>query len=357
MHASLHDIAAIVNGNVIGDETLVIHVLSPIDEIKPGSLIFADGTDHLKQAEQSEAAAVLVANNISKLNKPLIQVENPFKAFILLLKHFYPTPEPELGIHPTAIIAPDVTLGKNISIAPYVTIEAQSNIGDNCVIKSHVHIGNHVRIAANTTLHPHVTIYDYSKIGEHVTIHASSVIGSDGFGYTSENGQHVKIPHVGRVVIEDDVEIGASTIIDRATIGETIIGKGTKIDNLVQVAHSVKLGQHNILCAFTGIAGSTKSGNHVIFAAGAGVSDHVRIDDEVILGARAGVPPKKHLKKGLIYLGAPARPREKAIEHEMSTTRIPLMRKQLKKLSEQVNQLKEKQSEFESAPEAIDEER
>ncbi|MDF1646559.1 MAG: UDP-3-O-(3-hydroxymyristoyl)glucosamine N-acyltransferase [Legionellaceae bacterium] len=345
MHASLYDIAAIVQGTIIGDEKISISALSPIDEIKSGSLIFADGTDHLKQAEQSEAAAVLVSKNISTLNKPLIQVENPFQAFIQLLKHFYPTPKPEPGIHPTAIISPSATLGENISIGPYVIINAGSIIGNNCVIKSHVHIGNHVKIGHDSVIHPHVTIYDYSVINERVIIHASSVIGSDGFGYTAENGQHVKIPHVGRVIIEDDVEIGASTIVDRATIGETVIGKGTKIDNLVQVAHSVKLGQHNILCAFTGIAGSTQSGNHVIFAAGVGVSDHVRIDDEVILGARAGVPPKKHLKKGLIYLGTPARPREKAIEHEMSTTRIPLMRKQLKRLSEQVNQLKEQQSE------------
>ncbi len=279
MHASLHEIAAIVKGTVIGDNTVTIDALSPIDEIKAGSLIFADGTDHLKQAELSDAAAVLVAKHVSELNKPLIQVENPFKAFIVLLKHFYPTPKPAPGIHPTAIIAPDAIIGEHVSIGPYVIVEAESHIGDHCVIKSHVHIGNYVKIAAHSTIHSHVTIYDYSDIGEQVTIHASSVIGSDGFGYTAENGQHIKIPHVGRVVIENDVEIGASTIIDRATIGETIIGKGTKIDNLVQVAHSVKLGQHNILCAFTGVAGSTQSGNHVIFAAGVGVTDHVRTDD------------------------------------------------------------------------------
>jgi UDP-3-O-[3-hydroxymyristoyl] glucosamine N-acyltransferase len=357
MHASLKDIASLVKGTVIGNENLIINCLSPIDEIKPDSLIFADGTDHLTQAEQSKAAAVLVSNSVTTLNKPLIQVENPFHAFITLLKHFYPTPAPTPGIHPTAVIDPSVKLGNDVAIGPYVTIDANGIIGDNCVIKSHVHIGHQVEIAANTTIHPHVTIYDYAKIGKDVTIHASSVIGSDGFGYTAENGQHIKIPHVGRVVIEDHVEIGASTIIDRATIGDTVIGEGTKIDNLVQVAHSVKLGQHNILCAFTGIAGSTQSGNHVIFAAGVGVSDHVRIDDEVILGARAGVPPKKHLKKGLIYLGSPARPREKAIEHEMSTTRIPLMRKQLKKLSDDVQTLKEKQIQSASAPETMDEER
>jgi len=144
---------------------------------------------------------------------------------------------------------------------------------------------------------------------------------------------------VGRVIIQNDVEIGANTVIDRATIGATVIGEGTKIDNLVQVAHSVKLGQHNILCAFTGIAGSTVSGNHVVFAANVGVSDHVRIDDGVILGARAGVPPKKHLRQGNVYLGNPARPKDKAIEHELATTRIPIMRKHLKRLSEKVNAL------------------
>lgn len=342
MHASLIDIATLVEGKIIGDENIFITTLSPIDEIKPGSLIFADGKDNLEQAEKSEAAAILVATHVNKASKPVIQVADPFKAFMHLLQHFYPMIQPKPGVHPTAIVAPDVALGNNVSIGAYVVIEAGSRIGENSIIKSHVHIGHHVKIGCNTTIHTHVSIYDYSHIGNNVAIHASSVIGSDGFGYTPENGQHVKIPHVGCVVIEDNVEIGASTIIDRATIGETIIGEGTKVDNLVQIAHSVKLGKHNILCAFTGIAGSTTSGDHVIFAAGVGVSDHVRIDDEVILGARAGVPPKKHLRKGLIYLGSPARPREKAIEHEMSTTRIPLMRKQLKRLAEQVTQLKER---------------
>ena len=144
------------------------------------------------------------------------------------------------------------------------------------------------------------------------------------------------------MVIENDVEIGASTMIDRATLGHTSIGEGTKIDNLVQIAHSVKLGKHNILCAFTGIAGSTRSGNHVTFAANVGVSDHVKIDDGVILGARTGVPPKKHLRQGNIYLGNPARPKDKALEQELAVTRIPFMRKNLQALSERVAQLSEK---------------
>lgn len=147
------------------------------------------------------------------------------------------------------------------------------------------------------------------------------------------------MPHLGHVIIENSVEIGANTVVDRASMGATVIGQGTKIDNLVQVAHSVKLGKHNILCAFTGVAGSTQSGDHVIFAANVGVADHVRIDDGVILGARAGVPPKKHLRAGNVYLGSPARPKDKAIEQELSMSRLPGMRKNIKALSEKVDAL------------------
>lgn len=339
MNASLSEIAALVQGVVVGDEKMIISALSPIDNVMDHSLIFAEGADNLKLAEASTAAAILVANDVTGLNKSLIQVANPFKAFMQLLRHFYPDHQPTAGIHPTAVIAPDVVLGQNVSIGPFVVIESGSVIKDNCVIKSHVHIGHRVTVNHDTTLHPHVTIYNNSRIGARVIIHASTVIGSDGFGYTFEQGQHVKIPHVGHVIIEDDVEIGANTVVDRATIGATIIGQGTKIDNLVQVAHSVRLGKHNILCAFTGIAGSTVSGNNVIFAANVGVSDHVKIDDGVILGARTGVPSRKHLKQGNIYLGNPARPKDKAIEQELATTRIPFMRKNLHALAEKVTEL------------------
>ena len=339
MKASLFEIASLVQGVVVGNEHLIISALSPIDDITANALVFAEGTDNLKRAESSNASAILVANNTRDVNKPIIQVANPFVAFIKLLNHFYPKCKPEAGIHPTAVISKNVILGKGVAIAPYVVIESGSVIGDNCVIKSHVHIGHHVTLGEDTTIHPHVTIYDNCKIGSRVFIHASTVIGSDGFGYTLDDGQHLKVPHVGHVVIHDDVEIGANSVVDRATLGTTVIGEGTKIDNLVQIAHSVKLGKHNILCAFTGIAGSTVSGDHVIFAANVGVSEHVRIDDGVILGARTGVPPRKHLKHGNIYLGNPARPKEKAIEQELATTRIPLMRKNLKALSEKVAQL------------------
>ncbi|OGV47836.1 MAG: UDP-3-O-(3-hydroxymyristoyl)glucosamine N-acyltransferase [Legionellales bacterium RIFCSPHIGHO2_12_FULL_42_9] len=342
MKATLSEIAPLIQGEIIGDEHIVVSALSTIDHIIPGSLVFVDGETSLKIAEESDAAVILVTKGITRSKKPLIRVAHPFKDFVQLLAHFYPIPRPKPATHPTAIIASNVVLGNEVTIGPYVTIDSHSHIGDRSIIKGHVNIGQNVTIGADTTLHPHVTIYDNSQIGQRVAIHANTVIGSDGFGYKFVDGHHMKVPHYGHVIIEDDVEIGANTVIDRAPMHATIIGAGTKIDNLVQVAHSVKLGKHNILCAFTGIAGSTTSGDRVIFAANVGVADHVTIDDDVVLGARSGVPPQKHLLHGLTYFGTPARPKEKAFEHEVSVGRIPFMRKNIQALSDKVRELAER---------------
>lgn len=343
MNASLSDIAQLVQGTLVGDnKTIHVTRLCPIDEILPGSLVFAEGEDNIKLAECSDAAVILVNRQTESSVKPVIQVAHPFKAFIKLLSYFYPQKKLRPSIHPTAVIGEDVHLGDDVFIGPYVVIESGSSIGNHCVLKSHIHIGQNVYLGDHSTIHPHVTIYDNSHIGSRVSIHASTVIGSDGFGYTYVDGQHLKVPHVGRVIIEDDVEIGANTAIDRATLGATIIGKGTKIDNLVQIAHSVKLGKNNILCGFTGVAGSTISGDNVIFAANVGVSDHVRIDNNVVLGARTGVPPNRHLKEGTVYLGNPSRPKDIAIKHELAVNRIPLIRKNIKTLMEQVASLEKK---------------
>lgn len=345
MQVSLEEIAQLVQGTLIGgDNSINISALSPIDDIIPGSLIFADSEEKIRAAEQSEAAAIIVHHKTQSSAKPIIQVDHPFKAFIKLLNYFNPAKKEQPSIHATAVLGDNVQLGEGVFIGPYVVIEAGSVIGDHCVLKSHIHIGRNVHLGEQCTIHPHVSVYDNCQLGARVIIHASTVIGSDGFGYTFVDGQHLKVPHVGRVVIEDDVEIGANTAVDRATLGATIIGQGTKIDNLVQVAHSVKLGKNNILCGFTGIAGSTISGNNVIFAANVGVSDHVRIDDNVVLGARTGVPPNKHLKEGTVYLGNPARPKDLAIKHELAVNRIPLMRKNIKSLMEQIASLQKLQS-------------
>lgn len=351
MKYSLHDIAALVGGEVISDHDVTLSGLSPIDEITAGSLVFADGADNLKIAEASAAAAILTGTSVDGSVKPLVRVAHPLKAFIALLHHFNPSKRPASGVHPTAVIADDAILGEGVSIGAFVVVGSGSRIGARSVLKSHVHVGDDVIVGEDCVLHPHTTIYDRTHIGSRVVIHASTVIGSDGFGYSFIDGKQVKLPHIGQVVIEDDVEIGANTAVDRATMGATVIGSGTKIDNLVQVAHSVKLGQNNILCAFTGIAGSSKTGKNVVFAANVGVSDHVTIEDGVVLGARTGVPPNRTLKEGHVYLGSPARPKEKAIELELSVNRIPLIRKNIKSLTEQVSEINKKLAQHEAQSE------
>lgn len=336
MNSSLTDIAALIQGTVIGDASITISSLSSIEQATSEALVFAEGPEKFLQAEQSQAAAILVGPQTKTSHKAVIQVAHPVKAFIQLLNHYYSPAPTSWGIHPSAVIGDNVTLDEQVFIGPYVVIESGSVIGKHSVLKSHIHVGKNVHIGENTCIHAHVTIYDNSRIGAHVIIHASTVIGSDGFGYTFVDGQHLKVPHIGQVIIEDQVEIGANTAIDRASLDATVIGQGTKIDNLVQVAHSVKLGKNNILCGFTGISGSTTTGDNVIFAANVGVSDHVTIGDNVILGARTGVPPKKHLQAGTVYLGSPARPKDEAIKHELASSRIPFMRKSIKTLNERV---------------------
>ncbi len=342
MKTTLAKIALLIQGKIIGESSSTVDALSTMDNILPNSLIFIDNKTYLSQAEQSTAAVILVDHSITHSSKPLICVDNPLTAFIKLLGYFYPQPKILPGIHSTAMIASDAIIGDNVMIGPYVIIESGCQIQHSCVIKGHNYIGKDVTIGSNTVLYPHVTLYDKCQLGNNITIHSGTILGADGFGYKFINGQHVKFPHHGHVIIEDHVEIGANTVIDRASMGATTIGLGTKIDNLVQIAHSVTIGKHNILCAFTGIAGSTTTGDRVICAANVGISDHVTVDDDVILGARTGVPPRKHLLKGLLYLGNPSRPKAKALENELSVTRIPFMQKTLKKLIEKIQILSNK---------------
>ena len=341
MQITLQQLADQIGAKLIGDGSIEISALSAIDDIKKDALVFALGSQNIKKAEQSDAIAILTDTHHQQSSKHLLLLDKPFEAFVALIDFFYPAPKAPIGIHPTAIIGDDVQLGSEVSIGAYVCIGAGSKIGNGSILKSQVSIGENVYVGEACVLHPHVVVYDQCIIGNSVIIHASTTVGSDGFGYTFIDGKQRKVPHAGNVVIEDEVEIGANTSIDRATLGSTVIGEGTKIDNQVQIAHSVKLGKHNILCAFTGIAGSSSSGDYVVFAANVGVSDHVRIDDGVVLGARTGVPPNKHLRANQVYLGSPARPKDKAIVLEMGLNRIPGMRKRITTLEEKLRSLTE----------------
>lgn len=341
MNILLSEINALLCGEIIGSGNTVIQGFSPIDSVEPDTLIFVESEEYASKAATSEAAAIIVPKTINKVGeKPLIQVDSPMLSFMFLLEHFFCQPKSyPKGAHASASVAIDAEIHETASIGPNVVIGSKSKIGAHSVLLAGCVIGENVSIGDNTCLYPHVVVYDNTMIGNGVAIHASSVIGSDGFGYRFHEGKHQKIPHVGKVIIEDDVEIGANTVIDRASIGVTRIGKGTKIDNLVQIAHSVKIGQHNIICSMTGVAGSSKTGNYVTLAANVGVGDHVIIEDNVMLGARTGVAPKKILRKETVWLGTPARAYEKTIEQIVALQQLPELLKKVKELQKKVDLL------------------
>lgn len=339
MNILLSEINSLVSGHLMGSD-VSISGFSPIDSIEPGTLIFVESERYTEQAIHSPAAAVIVPPSIQSLgDKSLIQVEKPMLAFMILLKHFFPVKDYRASIHPSAHIALDAEVHETAHIGPNVVVGSKTRIGAYSVILSGCVLGDNVTMGERSLLHPNVVVYDNTLIGNNTVIHAGTVIGSDGFGYRFHEGVHHKIPHVGKVIIEDDVEIGANTVIDRASVGVTRIGKGTKIDNLVQIAHSVKIGPHNIICSMTGVAGSSTTGSHVTLAANVGVSDHVTIEDNVILGARTGVAPKKILRKGTIWLGNPARPQEKTIEQLMASQQLPGLITKIKELQKKVAEL------------------
>lgn len=242
-----------------------------------------------KDLDKIKAGAVIVGSFMPELNIPQIVVDKPDIAFYKLIEIFYPDEKKEVFIPDSAAVGKDVEIGKSSQIHEYVVIKDNVKIGKNCIIHPFCYIGENTRIGDNCILYPNVVIYKDTIIGNNVIIHANSVIAGDGFGYYQEDGKHKKIKHIGKVIIEDDVEIGANTTIDRAMLDETVIKKGTKIDNLVMIGHNCKVGQNTILVSQVGIAGSSKIGNNVILAGQVGVADHITIGDNVIVTAKSGV--------------------------------------------------------------------
>lgn len=307
---TLQEILRLVDGTTSSKNfELKINGFASLSDAQGGELSFFYSPRYLQELRQTKAAAVLVPLSFEEEHDSiLIKVKDPSVAFdsiiAALAKH--EEESPKRGVHPTAVVAPTVKLGHNVSIAAYVVIEEGAEIGDRTVIGAHTFIGARAKIGVDTLLHPHVTVREHCLLGNRVILHPGVVIGSCGFGYDSKTGTHQKIPQIGIVQIEDDVEIGANTTIDRARFGRTHIGQGTKIDNLVQIAHNVVIGPHNIICAQVGIAGSTRTGAYVTLAGQVGLSGHIEIGDKATLGAQAGV--SKNVGAGEIVIGAPAKP-------------------------------------------------
>jgi UDP-3-O-[3-hydroxymyristoyl] glucosamine N-acyltransferase len=333
---SLFEFARLVGGEVVGDGQVEISNVAGLDDAKVGDISFIATNRVLETALNSQATALIVPINFPELDKPMIKVSNPRLAFAQILDFFAPKKEFKPGIHASAQIGRDFK-GDNVAIGPLVCIGDQVQIGQGTIIYPGVVIDDRVVIGQNSIIHANVVIREDTVIGNKVQIHAGTVIGSDGFGYETVNGRHIKTPQIGRVVIEDEVEIGANVTIDRATVGVTLIKRETKIDNLVQIAHNCQIGANNILCGQAAMAGSTKTGDRVILAGRAGLVGHLKVGDDSVVAASAVVISS--LAPNSFVSGHPARPHAEDMRIQAAAGRLPDLIKEIRELQKKVAEL------------------
>ncbi len=313
MKHTLKAVAEAVGGRVIGDDAVSVCGIASIEKAAPGDLVFVEEEKNLQAAMHSNASVVIAGEfaTRTKHSKPLVIAQQPKLAFAQAARFFHFDGGWPAEIHPTTIVHPSARLGANMAIEARVIVGENVEIGEGSRIGAGSVIAADVHIGVNCNIYPNVTIYSGTKLSDRVIVHAGAVLGSDGFGYVcdAKSGKYEKFPQIGRLEIGDDVEIGANTTIDRGALEVTRIGRGTKIDNLVHIAHNVQIGEDVVIAAQTGISGSAVIENNAVIAGQVGIADHVRIEQGVILGAQSGVPTKKVIRgKGIVFWGTPARP-------------------------------------------------
>jgi UDP-3-O-[3-hydroxymyristoyl] glucosamine N-acyltransferase len=336
---SIEKIAGIVGGKVVGDGSVEIRGVAGIREAVPGEITFLANPKYETYLASTNASAVIAAGGNGSFEGAIISIENPYLAFLKVVRLFSETPLEKYSreVDATAIIPDSVKLGKEISIGAYVVLEDNVSIGDRTTILPLACINEGVKIGNDCLIYPHVTIREKCEIGNRVIIHSGAVIGSDGFGYARDGAEHHKIPQIGIVRIEEDVEIGANTTIDRATMGVTLVGRGSKLDNLVQIAHNVVVGENSVIAAQAGISGSTELGKNVVLAGQAGLVGHIKIGDGVSVGAQGGVT--KSIPPGTSVSGYPAREHSFARKICAATARLPDLLKEFRNLQNRVDAL------------------
>jgi UDP-3-O-[3-hydroxymyristoyl] glucosamine N-acyltransferase len=334
---TLGELARLVSGDLVGDPTLPIRGLATLDRAEAGDLSFVTSLRYRGAAAASRASAFLVARDVELPGQVAIRVAHPQLALVTLLRAFHPDPVPAPGVHPTAVVASSAQVAPDATLGPFVVVAAGSTVAAGAVVHAHAVIGERCHVGEGSVLHPHVVLQKDVEIGRHVVIHAGTVLGADGFGYAFDGQRHQKIPQVGRVVVEDDVEIGANVTIDRATLGETVIRRGTKIDNLVQIGHNTVVGADVIIVAQTGISGSCRLGDRVVLAGQVGVGDHVTIGDGAQVGAQAGV--HRDVPAGSAMLGSPAEPAAEIRRALVALPRLPEVLRSVRALERRVAEL------------------
>jgi UDP-3-O-[3-hydroxymyristoyl] glucosamine N-acyltransferase len=315
------EIAKALGGQVIGDPAVSLNRFAPADRAEPGDLTFAENETYFGRAEQSAAAAIIIDGPYTSAKKVLIRVPNARIAFAKVLPLFFPEPFYPAGIHATAIVPPSAQVDASAHIGPYCVLSEKVRIGARSVLHGLNHVGTGCNIGQDVHLFPNVVLYADCEIGDRVRVHSGAVIGADGFGYVLDAGSHRKVPQIGNVIIRDDVEIGANVTIDRGALGPTIVGRGSKIDNLVQIAHNVTMGEHCLIVSQVGIAGSTKLGNYVILGGQVGLAGHLKIGNDVSVGAQSGV--MHNIPDGEKWLWTPAQPDRQVKRQMIALQQLP----------------------------------
>jgi UDP-3-O-[3-hydroxymyristoyl] glucosamine N-acyltransferase len=334
---TLSQIQQLVGGALRGNGRQTITGLASLSDATAHALSFVTNDKALKSSVEIRAGALLIHRHVPELAIPQIVVSNPLLAFAQVAQAYFVLPYESRGVAAEVTQGVGVKIGADPSIWPFVTLGDRVTIGARVTLYPGVYIGTGSTIGEDTLLYPNVVVRESCSIGARVIVHSGTVIGSDGFGYVQQQGRHHKIPQLGGVMIEDDVEIGANVTIDRATLGQTIIKKGTKVDNLVQIAHNVTIGEHAIVVAQVGIAGSTTIGHHVMIGGQAGLSDHIHVGDQVMIAARAGV--NRSLEPNQIVSGAPVMPHETWMKAQAVIPRLPELRQLVRSLEQRVQLL------------------
>lgn len=336
---SLRYLADFIGGYVIGNESTVIAGINSIDQAKEGEITFISNPKYLPMADHTEASAIIVSPGVKITHKPLLCTDNPYLAYAKIASLFHERSYQGRGIDKNVYIGKNTRIGKEVSIYPFVYIGDNVRIEDRVSLYPSVYVGDNVRIGEETIAYANVSIREGCEIGKRVIIHCGTVIGSDGFGFAKDGTIHRKIPQVGIVRIDDDVELGANNTVDRAAFGKTWIKRGVKTDNLVQIGHNAVIGEDTILVAQVGISGSAEIGNNVVLAGQVGVAGHITIGDNVIVGGRSGVT--KDIASNQMVSGIPPVPHKEWLKSQISITKLPKMRKTLKELESRIKDIEE----------------
>ena len=341
MEFSAKQIAEYIQGVIEGDENATVHTFAKIEEGIPGAISFLSNPKYTHYIYDTQSSIVLVNKDFApekEVKATLIRVDNAYESLAKLLNLYEMSKPKKTGVDPLAYIAPTAKIGQNVYIAPFACVADGAEVGDNTVLHPHATVGTSAKVGSDCILYPHATVYHDCRVGNHCILHAGSVIGADGFGFAPSPEGYEKIPQIGIVILEDNVEVGANTCIDRATMGATIIRKGVKLDNLIQIAHNVEVGSHTVMASQVGIAGSTKVGEWCMFGGQVGIAGHIKIGDKVNLGAQSGVPGS--IKDGQNLIGTPPMELKAYFKSSAVFRKLPDMYHELNSLKKEIEELK-----------------